>query len=43
MGRTRSEEKSQAEFEKAAGEMRQRLRTWRRSEPGAVLTRLWRG
>ena len=35
MGRTRSEERSQAESERSAGEMRQRLRSWRRGEPGA--------
>ena len=35
MGRTRSEEKSQAAFEMSAGEMRQRLWRWRQSEPGA--------
>ena len=35
MGRTRSEEKSQAGFEMSAGEMRQRLWRWRQSEPEA--------
>ena len=35
MGRKRSQERSQGEFEGSAGEMHERLWSWRREEPGA--------
>ena len=35
MGRKRSQKRSQGEFEGTAGEMHERLWSWRRGEPGA--------
>ena len=35
MGRKRSQERSQGEFEEAAGEMHERLWSWRKEEAGA--------
>ena len=35
MGRTRSQQQSQVEFTESAGEVHERLWSWRRGEPGA--------